>query len=764
MERWWGVVGLWALAPTSALAQDVIVVGAPLNAIDNVWVRDMLMNTGEFARVDIYDAGAGTPPIDTLTQYHAALVYSEAVFSNPPGVGDVLAAYVRDGHGVVVVGGAMQAGTAIEGHFIAENLMPVTAGIRETVTPGLSVGQAPGYQWLSGPIDGHLSVYGVNQLYAGVPSFRAVGLTVRPQAEVTAVWADGIPAIVVQEALDAGMGRTAAVNLDHIGVIFDKDGDGIHDTPTTGWVGGVLPPGLPVVDGDRAMSSSLLWAIGYDKPFGALRNHDLYQDFDCDGYDFDSELPVELDAVIYGPMADTNDDGVPDTPTTYACADGACTCADRIDPATAQPYASDDAYYDYESHQCEIWIGGDDVDGDRFVAFIGPNVTITDPITGQVRAIGQPTVLGEDGQVVSTATLECDNCAVDFNPDQYDIDSDEIGDLCDNCPYVPNRDQDNSCPGVPDDIDEIGTACDNCPCIDNPGQEDLDTDGVGDVCDNCVATFNSDQLDSDGSDCSDGFPDGWGDACDNCPAVCNPGQGDLDFDGVGDECDNCAQIANPDQLDGDGDGLGDACDPCIADGDIAENEPDDDLDGIGNRCDNCAEVLNADQLDIDIDSVGDACDNCPTFSNVLQTDTDGDGLGDACDVCPEAFDPDQADRDGDRKGDACDGCPDTFDAGYLDSDGDGVSDVCDRCLLVPDFANLDSDDDGVGDACDNCPNAFNPLQEDVDLDGLGDLCDSYIIRGGGEVTDGCATGGRLQGSIGGLIGLIGLIATRRARR
>jgi len=48
---------------------------------------------------------------------------------------------------------------------------------------------------------------------------------------------------------------------------------------------------------------------------------------------------------------------------------------------------------------------------------------------------------------------DVDNCPADYNPDQYDLDSDNSGDLCDNCPFYANYDQ--------SDIDEdgIGDAC-----------------------------------------------------------------------------------------------------------------------------------------------------------------------------------------------------------------------------------------------------------------------------------------------------------------
>ena len=60
-----------------------------------------------------------------------------------------------------------------------------------------------------------------------------------------------------------------------------------------------------------------------------------------------------------------------------------------------------------------------------------------------------------------------DNCPLIANPDQADVDSDDIGDACD-------LDNDND--GVNDDAD-------NCPSVANPDQSDSDLDGAGDACD-----------------------------------------------------------------------------------------------------------------------------------------------------------------------------------------------------------------------------------------------------------------------------------------
>jgi predicted outer membrane repeat protein len=105
----------------------------------------------------------------------------------------------------------------------------------------------------------------------------------------------------------------------------------------------------------------------------------------------------------------------------------------------------------------------------------------------------------------------------------------------------------------PFDIDSDGVPdlTDNCPAVANPSQADADGDGDGDACDNCVSVSNPDQADGDS--------DGAGNACDNCPAVANPSQANGDGDPQGDACDNCPDVANPDQADSDGDGVGNAC-------------------------------------------------------------------------------------------------------------------------------------------------------------------------------------------------------------
>ncbi|MDP2341839.1 MAG: thrombospondin type 3 repeat-containing protein [Deltaproteobacteria bacterium] len=235
-------------------------------------------------------------------------------------------------------------------------------------------------------------------------------------------------------------------------------------------------------------------------------------------------------------------------------------------------------------------------------------------------------------------TPDLDNCPIDANTDQSDVDEDGLGDACDdededgvtdaedNCIDTDNTDQAN------DDDDALGNVCDNCPDDDNQDQADGDLDGLGDACDPCPIL--------DGVDCSVIDPDGDG-ACDVEPPA-----------GVNNACgpnlDNCPGLAN-DQDDADGDDVGDAC-----------NDADDsDDDEFSDTLDNCPDIENADQADLDDDAIGNVCDddrdgdgfcnnaaardavaptctgvdNCPDDNNVDQADTGGvRGLGDVCDV------------------------------------------------------------------------------------------------------------------------------------
>ena len=97
------------------------------------------------------------------------------------------------------------------------------------------------------------------------------------------------------------------------------------------------------------------------------------------------------------------------------------------------------------------------------------------------------------------------------NPDQHDVDGDNIGDACDTL--------------LDNDNDGLANSADNCPNTHGVGgfpnagdddQTDSDGDGIGDLCDDATI------VDTDG--------DGHADTADNCPAIANSNQKNSDGD------------------------------------------------------------------------------------------------------------------------------------------------------------------------------------------------------------------------------------------
>jgi MYXO-CTERM domain-containing protein len=671
--------GLSVVAP--AAAQDVLVLGTPSTWVYNFDIQSNLMGDGRLARVDIYEIAGATPTSADLAPYDAVLVYAEQQFEDPDGLGDLLADYVDGGGGLVVGAYAFSNGHNLGGRLASGGYVPLTLNGTDSGPTGPQRMERLPYA-----LGIHEVFFGVVQVYGGTGSFHTRGVSVAPGAELLATWQDGDPFVAVKEA---GAGRVVALNFfppsNALAPIFPPARelwDAVYYPPD-----GSDP--IPTTQGATLMVSSIIWTLNQTT---TCFNSTILQDLNCNGIDQAYEPPVD--------------------PTAFQC--------DQADPLVNQ-----DWYFDFNNFGCKYEVSGQDQDGD----LLGdtPTQVFPDDFSPFPDLVG-PT---------------CDNCPMDFNPDQRNIECDGAGDLCDGCPTIEDDGQDLDGDGLPN-------SCDNCALVPNPGQEDDDYDLVGNACDNCATLPNIDQADGGvPDDSAEGQrPDGVGNICDNCVNKYNAGQTDADSDGVGDVCDNCPSVPNPDQTNSDSDPLGDACDLCPGDG--RQNLKDTDGDGVGDICDKCKFDPDPLQTDVDGDGQPDACDSCPLVAGA-QADGDGDGTGDPCDNCPDFPNEDQVDVDADGVGDVCDNAVSVFNPGQEDSDfgpnasgqlvprPDGVGDVIDNCAQIYNPAQEDRDGDAVGDICDNCPSDGNNSQSDSDSDGTGDVCD-YRIRGGGAEVK-CSVGG-----------------------
>ncbi len=647
-------------ALAQAERQSVAVLGAVVDPLCAVATTDEIWCAGYFSTVDYLDVGTGNPTptgADLLAAHYGSvlvLVEQGTAFDDPIALGDALHEYVLGGGGVVVANNAFTIGSELQGLFVTQGMMPVTMGNFSAPGGNMSITALPSHEWLSGPIEGHQALYGVNTFQGG-DSIRSQGAVATDQATTVAQWENGEPAVTVLEPPDPAFGRVVGLNMFPI--------------PSSCLTGGWVDDG----DGDQLLSQALLWAMRYVKPPETVYNHDVYQDLNCNGLD------VSEDSII-------------DTSAPF--------CLDYADPETGLPYDNNDYYHDYNSYGCAYPILQMNLDADGDLMGGGPfTCGYTSVMLGCDNC---PDDFNPDQANMDNddAGDLCDNCPMLRNPQWPNGDSDCHGDACDNCMYTPNIDQSDA------DGDEVGDACDNCIDVPNLEQTDCDRDGVGDECDNCLVNVDPDcgvdNIDprSPNPDQDDMDLDGFGDTCDNCIDVFQFDLQDSDLDGLGDACDNCPTLAADDLTDRDGDGVGDPCDNCPDT--VNPDQNDTDLDGVGDACDSCPFDGDADQVDLDGDLIGDACDNCIEQANPSQLDSDGDDLGDPCDNCA-AVANDQADYDHDGFGDDCDHCWKTASAegqGNVDADGDGLGDLCDNCPYLPNLSQLDADGDGLGDACD----------------------------------------------------------------
>ena len=368
--------------------------------------------------------------------------------------------------------------------------------------------------------------------------------------------------------------------------------------------------------------------------------------------------------------------------------------------------------------------------------------------------------VGADSDGDGTADGD-DNCPMDANADQSDIDGDNIGDVCDddidgdgkfndydNCDG-PEVNWDNTDPGL--DMDQDG-------CLDATEDTDDDGDGIADVADPCTgANFklqwssnSANDHDSDGCHDSEEDPDDDNDGVYDVDDDCLRGWHNWTADSTTDhDSDGCKDGGEDDDDDNDGvndrDAMGGLLDMCPT-GDLGwTSDETNDRDGDG-----CRDAT--EDNDDDGDEVADNIDNCSPgpngwalhWTSVPSTDLDGDGcrdldedddddgdtILDSNDACPRGMTGWISDAISDMDGD---GCRDSDEDS--DDDGDGFQDVDDNCpngetdwVSTPEndwdrdgcrdaTEDDDDDQDTVSDSVDQCPHT--PLGEDIDITGCG---------------------------------------------
>ena len=354
-----------------------------------------------------------------------------------------------------------------------------------------------------------------------------------------------------------------------------------------------------------------------------------------------------------------------------------------------------------------------------------------------------------------------DNCPSTPNVDQSDIDSDNLGDVCDDDMDGDGKDNDyDNCDGpeVNWDNTDVSIDMDQDGCVDATEDQDDDGDGVDDVDDPCTGTMYKQQwssnsandYDSDGCHDSEEDPDDDNDAVNDVDDDCLRGWHNWTSDSTSDhDGDGCKDGGEDDDDDNDGVNDRDAMDSILdhcptgelgwtsdatndRDGDgcrDATEDNDDDGDEVADNVDNCSPGPNGWALNwqsvpsTDLD--GDGCRDLDE-----DDDDDGDTIPDSSDACPRGMTGWISDSISDMDGDGCrDIDEDT------DDDGDGFQDVDDNCPngetgwlstqendwdrdgCRDETEDDDDDQDTVSDSVDQCPNT--PLGEDIDVTGCG---------------------------------------------
>jgi len=319
-----------------------------------------------------------------------------------------------------------------------------------------------------------------------------------------------------------------------------------------------------------------------------------------------------------------------------------------------------------------------------------------------------------------------DNCPLEYNPDQDDLDGDGFGDDCD------------------DDVDgdgyEADEDCDDLDAAVSPGATESWYDGVDQDCDGASDyDADGDGYDSDahgGDDCDDTGPDTY------------PGATDHWYDGVDADC------AGDSDFDMDGDGFdsasygGSDCDD--ADANTFPGAYDDPYDGVVNDCD-ATDEYDADGDGYRSDEYGGAdCDDANSDVNPGVAEEWYNGVDEDCDG--------NDDRDGDGWPLATD-CDDDDPSAWPGAPG--WTEDCEPAVDTGDTGGpIDTEPpDDTAPPEDSGPPDDTAPPEDTEPVDSGGPPGAFSYKGGGGLS--CGAAGTAPAALIWLLGVLALLSSRR---
>jgi hypothetical protein len=220
--------GLWRGYDVGSSGQAAIY-GAPSTASWNADVQSKILATKSFVKVDTNNVANGNPvpAITNLMHYESALVYDDAGFSDPTGMGNALATYITNGGGVVIATFAFTSGLNVQG-AITNGDLPFAFASQSDASSQTLVEDVPS-----------------NVIFTGVTSFNGGSsgyddlVTVINGATQIGHWSGGTPLIAIK---DIPPGRMVGLNF------YPPSSDARSDFWVSSTSGGAL------------MANSLLWA------------------------------------------------------------------------------------------------------------------------------------------------------------------------------------------------------------------------------------------------------------------------------------------------------------------------------------------------------------------------------------------------------------------------------------------------------------------------------------------------------------------------